>query len=160
MSTIVKSLAKSLRAVDRLEVWIVIDTTLDLLSTVPNSVTPELANLLGAGMKQLSPACLCCAAWGLSLVVTIHLGETQHTLLFDAGPETYAFERNIQRLGIDLSTIEAIVLSHGYFDHAGGLLQALQMIQTANGGKPVTVHVNPDCLSAEPSNSQRTGFCH
>ena len=41
--------------------------------------------------------------------------------LFDSGPEGYAVERNGTRLGIDFGRIEAVVLSHGHWDHAGQL---------------------------------------
>ncbi|OJH36250.1 MBL fold metallo-hydrolase [Cystobacter ferrugineus] len=135
--------SSSLRAVDRLEVFVLVDNVLDLLSTVPPDVTPEVPNLVRAGMREFSGSCLCCAAWGLSLLVTAHVGSVRHTVLFDAGPESYAFERNARRLGVDLGSIEAAVLSHGHFDHAGGLPQALRMIHEANGGRAVPLHVNP-----------------
>jgi 7,8-dihydropterin-6-yl-methyl-4-(beta-D-ribofuranosyl)aminobenzene 5'-phosphate synthase len=133
----------SLRAVDRIEVFVVVDNVLDLLSTVPSTVTPEVPNLVRAGMREFTGSCLCCAAWGLSLMVTAHVGNTRHTVLFDAGPESYAFERNARRLGVDLGSIEEAVLSHGHFDHAGGLPQALRMIKEANGGRDIPLHVNP-----------------
>ena len=39
----------ALRPVDRLEVCVVVDNILYLLSTVPHSVIPELPNLIAAG---------------------------------------------------------------------------------------------------------------
>lgn len=41
-------------------------------------------------------------------------------ILFDAG-QTDAFLKNARQLNIDLNTVEKIVLSHGHFDHTGGL---------------------------------------
>jgi 7,8-dihydropterin-6-yl-methyl-4-(beta-D-ribofuranosyl)aminobenzene 5'-phosphate synthase len=41
-------------------------------------------------------------------------------VLFDTG-QTDAYVRNAQALGIDLSQTQAIVLSHGHYDHGGGL---------------------------------------
>ncbi|HKK66132.1 MAG TPA: MBL fold metallo-hydrolase [Clostridia bacterium] len=44
-----------------------------------------------------------------------------HTLLFDTG-QTGAFVRNAEVLGVNLMTLEKVVLSHGHYDHTGGLL--------------------------------------
>ena len=42
-------------------------------------------------------------------------------MLFDTGLSPDAMVTNADRLGIDLSDVHAVVLSHGHFDHAGGL---------------------------------------
>jgi len=46
-------------------------------------------------------------------------------ILFDAG-QTSAFAENAKALGIDLSSADFIVLSHGHYDHTGGLEAALE----------------------------------
>ncbi len=43
-----------------------------------------------------------------------------HRVLFDTG-QGLALEPNARRLGIDLAAADAIVLSHGHYDHVGGL---------------------------------------
>jgi 7,8-dihydropterin-6-yl-methyl-4-(beta-D-ribofuranosyl)aminobenzene 5'-phosphate synthase len=43
------------------------------------------------------------------------------TILFDAGTNTRLFEQNIKSLKIDLAKIDIAVLSHGHYDHMGGL---------------------------------------
>jgi len=53
---------------------------------------------------------------GLSLYVE----TARHKLLFDMG-QTDAFWRNAERLGIDLTQVDVAVLSHGHYDHGGGL---------------------------------------
>lgn len=51
------------------------------------------------------------------LSIWIDTGETQ--ILFDTG-QSAAFLKNARTLGIDLSTADHLVLSHGHYDHAGG----------------------------------------
>lgn len=63
---------------------------------------------------------------GLSL--WIEAGPSR--LLLDTG-ETGAFRDNAEALGIDLATADAVALSHGHYDHAGGLPQALEAAPAA-----------------------------
>lgn len=77
------------------------------------------------------------AEHGFSALVTVRTGERSHTLLFDTGISPDGMTHNMERLGIDLSEIEAAVVSHSHFDHAGGL-EGLARART--GGLPITVH--------------------
>ena len=61
------------------------------------------------------------AEHGFSALVTIRRGSTTSTLLFDTGLSPDAMIDNSDRLGVRLADIQAVVLSHGHFDHAGGL---------------------------------------
>ena len=88
--------------------------------------------------------CLCCAAHGLSCLITARRGNETHTVLFDTGPEEYAFERNVSRLAIDLGRVDSIVLSHGHWDHAGALLLALGMIHARKKTAPIPFYGHPD----------------
>lgn len=67
----------------------------------------------------LSPALT--AEHGLSLFVE----AAGHTFLFDAG-QSGAFADNAKKLGVDLKRAEFAVLSHGHYDHGGGLLRFLE----------------------------------
>jgi 7,8-dihydropterin-6-yl-methyl-4-(beta-D-ribofuranosyl)aminobenzene 5'-phosphate synthase len=131
------------RQVDGLTVRVVVDNTTDMLSSRPVHVASELRVLSEAGMNELAGEALCSAHHGLSLAVTAHLDGDEHSVLFDAGPDPYAVERNALLMGLDLGQIEAIVLSHGHFDHSEGLPRALELIREANGGQTVPLHVHP-----------------
>jgi len=71
---------------------------------------------------------------GLSILV-----ETDEVnILFDTG-QSISASHNAELLGIDLSRIDKIVLSHGHFDHTGGLRQILRRI-----GKEIEIIAHPD----------------
>lgn len=133
-----------LKPVETCTVDVLVDNVMDILSTAPASVTGHVQNVFEAGAKELSGPCLCCAHWGLSLVIRVQDSKTKHTLLFDSGPEGSTVERNGTRLGINFSEVEAAMFSHGHWDHVGGMTTALKLINAANGGKPIPVHVNDD----------------
>jgi 7,8-dihydropterin-6-yl-methyl-4-(beta-D-ribofuranosyl)aminobenzene 5'-phosphate synthase len=61
-------------------------------------------------------------------------------ILFDTG-QGLVLRANATALGIDLQAVETVVLSHGHYDHTGGLAAVL-------GQAPchVTVHAHPDAL--------------
>ena len=72
--------------------------------------------------------------WGLSILV-----ETDEiNILFDTG-QSISASHNADILGIDLSKIDKIVLSHGHFDHTGGLREVLRKI-----GKEIEIIAHPD----------------
>jgi len=61
------------------------------------------------------------AEWGLSILVEVD--ETR--ILMDTGL-SFSAVHNARLMGIDLSTIDWIVLSHGHTDHTGGLREVLR----------------------------------
>ena len=76
-----------------------------------------------------------------------------HRVLFDTG-QGMALIHNAARLGIDLSLADAIVLSHGHFDHVGGLEAAL----TAAPRAPLFLHpraVEPKFIGTDPAATRR-----
>ena len=61
------------------------------------------------------------AEHGFSALLTVTKDERTHRVMFDAGLSVGGLSHNLHALQIRLSDIEAIALSHGHFDHLGGL---------------------------------------
>ncbi|MBQ6554447.1 MAG: MBL fold metallo-hydrolase [Firmicutes bacterium] len=53
--------------------------------------------------------------------LSIYIETEKHKLLLDTG-QTDALLKNAAVLGIDLSAVDTLVLSHGHYDHSGGIL--------------------------------------
>lgn len=127
--------------VDALKIDVIVDNHCDALSSVPAAVASEFSRLLDRPDPLLSGANICCAGHGLSLLLTATRGDQTRQVLFDAGPDPALFERNVKALGLDLTSVEDIVLSHGHWDHAAGLLKALHLIRK-DSPRSVGCHVN------------------
>lgn len=67
--------------------------------------------------------------------LSLYIETGGHRILFDAG-QTDAFADNAQLLGIDLRRVDFAVLSHGHYDHGGGLKRFLELNDTA----PIYLH--------------------
>jgi 7,8-dihydropterin-6-yl-methyl-4-(beta-D-ribofuranosyl)aminobenzene 5'-phosphate synthase len=64
--------------------------------------------------------------WGLSIAVTL---PGARLWIFDTG-QTPLFISNAQKLGLPLDNAQGVVLSHGHYDHTGGLRALLERLQT------------------------------
>ncbi|MGE3284663.1 MAG: MBL fold metallo-hydrolase [Pseudonocardia sp.] len=62
------------------------------------------------------------AEHGFAALVTVRRGATTTSVLFDTGLSPDAMITNADRLDLDLTQVQGVVLSHGHFDHAGGLI--------------------------------------
>jgi 7,8-dihydropterin-6-yl-methyl-4-(beta-D-ribofuranosyl)aminobenzene 5'-phosphate synthase len=78
------------------------------------------------------------AEHGFSALVTISKGGSEHRFLFDTGTSPDGMTENMRRLGIDPSSIEAVVCSHGHFDHTTGFDGLVRAVGRAN--LPVLIH--------------------
>ena len=62
--------------------------------------------------------------------LSIYIETTSHKLLFDVG-KTDLFLKNAQTLGIDIKDVDTLIISHGHYDHGGGLSAFLEYNQKA-----------------------------
>lgn len=58
---------------------------------------------------------------GVEHGLCFYIETEKHKLLMDAG-QTELLLENAQKLGIDLTAVDTVVLSHGHYDHGGGIL--------------------------------------
>jgi 7,8-dihydropterin-6-yl-methyl-4-(beta-D-ribofuranosyl)aminobenzene 5'-phosphate synthase len=100
-----------------------------------SGLTPTAPAPLMTG--QQAPEALL-AEHGFSMLVTITKAVTAHTFLFDAGTSPDGVVENMRRLQIDPGSIEAIVCSHGHFDHTTGLDGLVRTIGQVS--MPVLIH--------------------
>jgi 7,8-dihydropterin-6-yl-methyl-4-(beta-D-ribofuranosyl)aminobenzene 5'-phosphate synthase len=105
----------ALPAVDGVEITTIMDNSLDLLMSSTPVARRFPVQKYGFTSPQLR------AEHGVSLLITIIDQGRRETILFDTGVTPGGALHNISVLGIDLSTIQAIVLSHGHTDHTHGL---------------------------------------
>ncbi|MGD2066331.1 MAG: MBL fold metallo-hydrolase [Candidatus Bathyarchaeota archaeon] len=74
---------------------------------------------------------------GLSFFIQAKIGDDKVTVLMDTGPSPEALLYNADKMSINLADVNAIVLSHGHYDHTGGLHEALKQMKKR---VPVVVH--------------------
>jgi 7,8-dihydropterin-6-yl-methyl-4-(beta-D-ribofuranosyl)aminobenzene 5'-phosphate synthase len=75
--------------------------------------------------------------WGFSALVE----ADGHRILFDTGAHSDVVLKNAQTLGIDLSTVPDVILSHNHGDHVGGLLTLRQSVVAKTPLALARVHV-------------------
>lgn len=78
------------------------------------------------------------AEHGFSALVTFSKNGTEHRVLFDTGLTPNGMIENMRRLNLSPKDIEALVLSHGHFDHTVGINGLISAIGKVN--LPVMIH--------------------
>jgi 7,8-dihydropterin-6-yl-methyl-4-(beta-D-ribofuranosyl)aminobenzene 5'-phosphate synthase len=112
--------------VDKLSMWVLIDSSHDLffrpteVSGVSVRPAPRPKDYRQILHNQ----------WGLSLFLqSVHSNETR-SLMLDFGYSPEALLNNIDITGVDPGKLDALIVSHGHYDHFGGLLGFLNRYQS------------------------------
>jgi 7,8-dihydropterin-6-yl-methyl-4-(beta-D-ribofuranosyl)aminobenzene 5'-phosphate synthase len=131
-----------LEPVDSVVVTTLMDNVTDML--MPD-LGPARRITIGSGPRRpsttmvggLTPSPLI-AEHGFSVLVTVAKSGTEHRFLFDTGASPDGVLRNMSFLDIDPGSIEAVVCSHGHFDHTAGLDGLVRSLGQVN--MPVLIH--------------------
>jgi 7,8-dihydropterin-6-yl-methyl-4-(beta-D-ribofuranosyl)aminobenzene 5'-phosphate synthase len=118
--------------VDRLAVRIVTDN--QLIKFIPTEKRSGLTierNPGGNLSKDAPPSVELVGEWGLSMHAESWRGSEVRNVLIDFGYQSQTLLNNMSILKIDPASIDAMVLSHGHYDHFGGMVGFL----SANKGK-------------------------
>jgi 7,8-dihydropterin-6-yl-methyl-4-(beta-D-ribofuranosyl)aminobenzene 5'-phosphate synthase len=121
-----------LKPADRVEVTVLVDNYIDIF--VQPSTPVERRLPFDTGRQVL-------AEHGLSCLVRVFSGKKEHVILLDTGLSRECMAWNARQLGISLAGIESVVLSHGHFDHIGGLEAVF-----SGAGRQVPLVAHPDAF--------------
>ncbi len=119
-------------AVDRVRITILVDNYYDVL-------LPSTDHVKRVGPGQTKKPLM--AGHGYSLFVEVFEGNNSANMLVDFCHSPVVLLNNMESLGIDPDSVEVAFLTHGHYDHFGGLVGFARA-----RSKPVTVYLHPDAF--------------
>ena len=123
-----------LNEVDKVEITTLIDNYIDVVAFDGTNIISR-ANSLKDG--KICNSIL--AEHGFSAIVTTQTDKKPRSVLLDFGFSADGAAYNAQALEINMSAIEAMVLSHGHSDHTG----AIESLAILIGKKKIKLFVHP-----------------
>ncbi len=127
--------------VDGLEVFSLVDNSVDFLSTIDRKEVKSFRQWTKKRHGQewtRTHSQLPFAEHGFSTLIRVLCRRKTVSILFDTGISADGVVENAKRMGLELSEVDCVVLSHGHYDHFGGLVSALKTINKTN--LPIIVH--------------------
>jgi 7,8-dihydropterin-6-yl-methyl-4-(beta-D-ribofuranosyl)aminobenzene 5'-phosphate synthase len=116
----------ALKEIDRVEIISLMDNIIDFNSANPNKEVHKVREWTKKHSR------LPFAEHGFSVLIKVRSKENHHDILFDTGQSPEGVVINALRMGIELAEVECIVLSHGHYDHFGGLTNVSKIINRKN----------------------------
>ncbi|MBW2202954.1 MAG: MBL fold metallo-hydrolase [Deltaproteobacteria bacterium] len=127
----------AINEVDKIEILTLQDNYVDLISRDNTEMVQRAMPI-----KDMKVQNSILAEHGFSSMVTITKGDKARSILFDFGFSSHGAALNADALSVDLSTIEAAVLSHGHLDHVGGLAELVERV----GRKGIEIVLHPQAF--------------
>jgi 7,8-dihydropterin-6-yl-methyl-4-(beta-D-ribofuranosyl)aminobenzene 5'-phosphate synthase len=137
----------TLELVDSVEVTTVVDNSSDVLMPDEGGLVRRWGPVGTAGPIPVIPTEMAeggksvdflRAEHGFSALIEVYRAGRQRRVLFDAGITPDGLIGNLDRMGISPESFEAVVLSHGHFDHVMGLDGLARRLGRTN--MPVLLH--------------------
>ncbi len=120
-----EKLAGEVPELDRVAVRVLIDSY--QFAVAPSKKTEGLEiQHFGWGVGDHPPTRTLISEFGLSMHVETQRGTETRNTLIDFGFTPEALNNNLELVGLDPGALDALVLSHGHYDHFGGLVGFLQ----------------------------------
>jgi 7,8-dihydropterin-6-yl-methyl-4-(beta-D-ribofuranosyl)aminobenzene 5'-phosphate synthase len=113
----------TLKAVDKVEILTLQDNYIDMAAMDGSAMVQRALPVKDMEIKNSI-----LAEHGFAAVVTVTRHAISRSVLFDFGFSEHGAAFNADALGVNLSTVEALVLSHGHMDHFGGLIQLAERV--------------------------------
>ncbi len=133
----------NLREADRLEVTVLIDNYTDIFMAQSKEIDKKL---------NFNPSKSILAEHGLSCLIKVYAGSEEYWVLMDTGMSSKCFFHNINVLNVDLNKIESVILSHGHFDHIGGLSEFFNQVS-----RDVPLVLHPEAFLERRLNNPSVG---
>jgi 7,8-dihydropterin-6-yl-methyl-4-(beta-D-ribofuranosyl)aminobenzene 5'-phosphate synthase len=125
-----------MRLLDRLEIIALVDNSIALWTDPKREDVQQFYKW--ARIPGEEDDSFLVAGAGLSFLIRATAVGKTSTILFDTSESGNPMSNNVEFLGIDMSEIDAVVISHGHDDHFGGLLWSLKKI----GKQEVPVYIH------------------
>ena len=120
------TISGSVPEIDALAVRVVVDSFQFAVAPSRSLEGVEIQHFGWGIRKDSPPGRTLVSEFGLAMHVETRRGTQTRSTLVDFGFTPDALINNTELLGIDPSVLDALVLSHGHYDHFGGLVGFLQ----------------------------------
>jgi 7,8-dihydropterin-6-yl-methyl-4-(beta-D-ribofuranosyl)aminobenzene 5'-phosphate synthase len=115
--------SNKLNTVDKIEILTLQDNYIEMTAMDNNAVVTRAMPIKDGEIRSSI-----LAEHGFSAIVKTTIGDKTKTMLFDFGFSENGAAQNAATLGVNMTEVEAVALSHGHSDHTGGMEKLTAMI--------------------------------